>query len=311
MRNAFADEITKLAKVDPRVVLLSGDIGNKLFDQFKQIDSQRFYNCGVAEANMMGVAAGMALSGFRPVIYTITPFTTTRCFEQIRVDVCYHEAPVIIVGTGSGLSYTELGPTHHSLEDMAILRTLPGMRVMAPCDATELRLILRAALKQPNPVYIRIGKKGEPNIHDNLNDVQIGKAIVVRKGSDVTLLSAGTMMSEALKSADLLQEKNISAEVVSFHTIKPLDDNYLLSASKRFKLLVTIEEHGLIGGLSGAVAEWRAKENIITPQVCIGTPDSFLHEVGTQRYAREKFGLLAESIVERITSNINQYQLCG
>lgn len=174
MRNAFAEEMTKLAQQDARVVLLSGDIGNKLFDKFKQVDETRFYNCGVAEANMMGVAAGMALSGLRPVVYTITPFTTTRCFEQIRVDACYHKAPVIIVGTGSGLSYAELGPTHHSLEDMAILRTLPGMRVIAPCDTSELRCALHAALKEDGPVYIRIGKKGEPAIHQNLAAFKIG-----------------------------------------------------------------------------------------------------------------------------------------
>ena len=147
MRNAFADEMTKLAATDHRVVVLSGDIGNKLFDKPKAVDEMRFYNCGIAEANMMGVAAGMAHSGLRPFVYTITPFTTTRCFEQIRVDVCYHHAPVVIVGTGSGLSYADLGPAHHSLEDMAILRTLPGMRVVAPCDASELRQVLHEMLK--------------------------------------------------------------------------------------------------------------------------------------------------------------------
>src|SRR5690348_6310507 len=212
MRNAFAKEVTQLAKADPRVVLLSGDIGNKLFDEFKVVDTDRFYNCGVAEANMMGVAAGMAMSGFRPIIYTITPFTTTRCFEQIRVDVCYHQAPVIIVGTGSGLSYAELGPTHHSLEDMAILRTLPGMCVLAPCDAIELDLMLRAALKQERPVYIRIGKKGEPLIYKEKPSLRIGEAIVVRKGVDVALLNAGILMPEVLKAADLLKEQGIEAE---------------------------------------------------------------------------------------------------
>src|SRR5712671_895994 len=151
MRNAFADEITKLGKEDKRVVLLSGDIGNKLFDKFKEHSEARFLNCGVAEANMMSVASGMALSGLRPFVYTITPFTTTRCFEQIRVDVCYHRAPVIIVGTGAGLSYAELGPTHHSLEDLALLRSLPEMIVFAPCDEVELRLGLRAALAQDGP----------------------------------------------------------------------------------------------------------------------------------------------------------------
>ena len=281
MRNAFADVLTTLAAEDPRLVLLSGDIGNKLFDNFKAVDPLRFYNCGVAEANMMGVAAGMALSGLRPVVYTITPFTTTRCYEQIRVDVCYHQAPVIIVGTGSGLSYAELGPTHHSLEDMAILRALPGMCVLAPCDATELSLMLRAALKQDRPVYIRIGKKGEPAIHKDQPNLHIGKAITVRSGKDIALLNAGILMPEVLKAADILKERGTSAEVVSFHSVKPLDEDYLAEAAKRFKLIVTIEEHGLIGGLGGAIAEWRAVTNISTPLLSFGTPDEFMHEIGS------------------------------
>lgn len=307
MRNAFADEVTKLAEKDQRVVLLSGDIGNKLFDNFKKIDAQRFYNCGVAEANMMGVAAGMALNGLRPIIYTITPFTTTRCFEQIRVDVCYHEAPVIIVGTGSGLSYAELGPTHHSLEDMAILRTLPNMCVMAPCDALELRLALRAALQQDKPVYIRIGKKGEPNIHTTLTSLNIGKAIVVREGVDIAFLSAGTLMPEVLQAADLLKEQGITAEVVSFHSIKPLDTDFLQQATQRFKLLVSVEEHGLIGGLGSAVAEWCAIHNHLIPQLNIGTPDEFMHEVGSQEYARAKYGFTAEKIVSRVLSRLREF----
>jgi transketolase len=307
MRNAFANEVTELAKIDKRVVLLSGDIGNKLFDDFKNVDSDRFYNCGIAEANMMGVAAGMAMSGFRPIIYTITPFTTTRCFEQIRVDVCYHKAPVIIVGTGSGLSYAELGPTHHSLEDLAILRTLPGLSVLAPCDAHELRLALRAALQQDNPVYIRIGKKGEPAIHTPLTHFEIGKAIIVRKGKDVVLLTAGTIMPEALKAADLLENKGISTEVVSVHSIKPLDGDYLALAAKQFELVVTIEEHGLIGGLGSAVSEWYVSQNIPMAQMNFGTPDEFMHEIGSQEYAREKFGLIAENIATNIVARLNRF----
>ena len=306
MRNAFANEMTKLAQQDERVVLLSGDIGNKLFDKFKDVDGHRFYNCGIAEANMMGVAAGMALSGLRPVVYTITPFTTTRCFEQIRVDACYHKAPVIIIGTGSGLSYAELGPTHHSLEDMAILRTLPGMRVMAPCDTSELRLAMRAALNEDGPVYIRIGKKGEPDIHHQLPDFKIGKSIVVREGDDIALLSAGTIMPEVLKAADILKVKGISAEVVSFHTVKPLDTGYLAAAAKRVQFFATIEEHGLIGGLGSAVAEWRASANSVTPLMSFGTPDEFMHDVGTQEYARAKYGLTAENIAERIIASVRK-----
>lgn len=306
MRNAFADELTHIAKENNKVVLLSGDIGNKLFDKFKKVDETRFYNCGVAEANMMGVAAGMALSGLRPFVYTITPFTTTRCFEQIRVDACYHNVPVVIVGTGSGLSYAELGPTHHSLEDMAILRTLPNMRVLAPCDATELRLALRAALQEDSPVYIRIGKKGEPAIHAHAPDFRIGRAIVVRSGTDVALISTGTIISEVLKAADSLAERGISAEVTSFHSIKPLDQAYLEQACVRFTLLATVEEHGRIGGLGSAIAEWRAPRRNMPVQISFGTDDEFMHEVGSQDYARQKYGLTAINIAEKILAALDK-----
>ncbi len=296
MRNAFAEEMTLLAATDKRVVVLSGDIGNKLFDKLKLVDEQRFYNCGIAEANMMGVAAGMAMSGLRPFVYTITPFATTRCFEQIRVDVCYHHAPVVIVGTGSGLSYSDLGPTHHSLEDMAILRTLPGMRVLAPCDASELRQALHEVLKDDSPTYIRIGKKGEADIHKSPPNLKLGKVLVVRPGTDVALLCAGNMMADTLKAADLLAASGISAEVVSFHTVKPLDADYLQQAATRFKLLVTVEEHSRIGGFGSAVAEWRMAQPRNVAQLGFGTDDVFMHEVGTQAYARKKFGLTADNI---------------
>ena len=300
MRNAFADEITKMAIEDERLVLLSGDIGNKLFDKYKEAAPKRFYNCGIAEGNMMSVAAGLSLSGLRAVVYTITPFTTTRCFEQIRVDVCYHNSPVIIVGTGAGLSYADLGPTHHSLEDLAILRTLPEMNVMAPCDSNELRLALRAALNLNKPVYIRIGKKGEPDIHNNLTNLEIGKSIIIKEGKNISLICSGTIISEALEAAAILNDKGLSVEVVSMHTIKPLDEDYLLRASSDFKMLVTLEEHGKIGGLGGAVAEWRSNNNIVVNHLILGTPDEFMHEVGSQEYARDKYGLVAKKMAKTI-----------
>jgi transketolase len=300
MRNAFADEVTQLAKQDERVVLLSGDIGNKLFDKLKAVGERHFLNCGIAEANMIGVAAGMALSGLRPIVYTIAPFTTTRCFEQIRVDACYHKAPIVIVGTGSGLSYAELGPTHHSLEDLAILRTLPGMTVVAPCDVSEMREALRAALKHDGPVYIRIGKKGEPAIHKAPLNFQFGKAVTVTVGKDIALLVAGTVMPEALAAAQILLEHGISAEVTSFHTVKPLDLAYLQKATDRFKLIVTIEEHGKIGGLGSAVAEWRTHANCQVPQLILGTEDEFMHEIGDQAFARLKYGLTGQQIASSV-----------
>ena len=305
MRNAFADEIARLGTIDSRVVLLSGDIGNKLFDKFKERAEGRFLNCGVAEANMMSVAAGMALSGLRPVIYTITPFTTARCFEQIRVGVCYHYAPVIIVGTGAGLSYAELGPTHHSLEDVALLRTLPGMTVIAPCDEIELRLGLRAALLQDGPVYMRIGKKGEPVIYEQEPEFRLGKAITVRDGANVCLISAGSIMPAVLGAADLLAGRGLSARVESFHTIKPLDTDRLSELFERYPLIAVIEEHGRIGGLGGSIAEWLALGDAKRARMLhFGTDDAFMHEVGSQDYARGKFGLTADNIAEKVSARL-------
>ncbi len=303
MRNAFADEITRLGKADPRVVLLSGDIGNKLFDEFKAGSHGRFFNCGVAEANMMGVAAGMALCGLRPIVYTITPFTTTRCFEQIRVDVCYHKAPVIIVGTGSGLSYADLGPTHHSCEDMAILRTLPGMTVLAPADSTELRLALREALGQDGPVYMRIGKKGEPAIHRSDPQFRIGRAITIHAGTDVCLISTGVMASVVMAAASILGERGISTRVESFHTVKPLDGATLADVFSRFPVVAVVEEHGRIGGLAGGIAEWLAEHRFACANLLsFGIDDAFMHEVGSQEYARRKFGLTSENIAKQVES---------
>jgi len=302
MRNAFADELTKLGNEDSRVVMLSGDIGNRLFDKFKDKHPSRFFNCGVAEANMMGVAAGMAMNGLRPVAYTITPFVTTRCLEQIRTDVCYHEAPVTIVAVGAGLAYSGLGPTHHACEDISFLRSIPNMVVICPGDAFEVRGALRAAMQQDRPVYIRMGKKGEPVVHKGpIADFKIGKAITIAEGSDVCLLSTGNMLPEAIEAAHKLKDKGISAEVVSFHTVKPLDEEKLKQAFARFKLVATIEEHSLIGGFGAAVSEWLVdSETSARKFLRFGTPDAFFKKSGEQEYAREVLGLTGHQIADKI-----------
>ena len=302
MRNAFADELTRLGDEDSRIVMLSGDIGNRLFDKFKAKHPSRFFNCGVAEANMMGVAAGMAMNGLRPVAYTITPFVTTRCLEQIRTDVCYHEAPVTIVAVGAGLSYSGLGPTHHSCEDISFLRSIPNMVVICPGDAFEVRAALRAAMQQDHPVYIRMGKKGEPVVHaGSIENFQIGKAITVSDGTDVCLLSTGNMLPEAIEAARKLGEQGISAQVVSFHTVKPLDQAHLKDAFGRFKLVATIEEHSLIGGFGAAVSEWLADTRTGNQNFMrFGTPDAFFKQSGEQEYAREALGLTGHQIGEKI-----------
>jgi transketolase len=303
MRNAFADEITKLAALDARIVLLSGDIGNRLFDDFRAESGERFFNCGVAEANMMSAAAGLALSGFRPFCYSITPFVTTRCLEQIRVDVCYHQQPVTIVGVGAGLGYACEGATHHACEDIAFLRALPGMTVLCPGDAVEVRLALRAVLDQAGPVYLRLGKKGEPVVHAAEPPFAIGRAIALRQGEDVCLLSTGTLLPVAVAAADLLEASGIATGLTSFHTVKPLDEDHLAEVCDRYPVVVTIEEHSLIGGFGAAVAEWLADgpapRTGSVRLVRIGTADRFLREAGEQAHARACFDLTPEAICRR------------
>ena len=291
-----------LARARGDVCLLSGDIGNRMFDQYKKIAPERFINCGIAESNMMSMAAGMALTGLRPVVYTITPFTTTRCLEQIRIGVAYHQAPVVIVGTGSGLSYSELGATHHSLEDLAILRTLPGLNVMAPADSMELVAQLREALDSPNPTYMRIGKKGEPILHKQSTNLGIGKASMLREGTDLLVLGIGPILSEALIAADAVAEQGISVAVASLGGVKPLDDRFLADMTERFQSWLSLEEHGIIGGLGSTLMEWLGERNNNEVKLeRLGIPDMFLHKLGNQSYMRQQLGLDSEGLAKKFS----------
>ena len=305
MRSLFAKEITNLAKKNGDIVLLSGDIGNKMFDGFKEIAPNRFFNCGIAEANMMSMASGMALSGLRPYIYTITPFTTTRCLEQIKIGAAYHNSNVVIVGTGSGLSYAELGPTHHSLEDIAILRSIPDIRILAPSDPMELKVQLMETVNLKGPTYIRIGKKGEPNLHTDLANLGIGKANILREGKNILILAVGPIVSEALKAVEELDDNDISVAVATMSSIRPLDIYFLESMLKRgFKNWVTLEEHGLIGGLGSTILEW-ASDNKVSNKVKltrIGVKNEFIHKLGNQAYTRQILGIDTNGIRNTIQS---------
>lgn len=308
MRNAFADEITSLAATDARLVMMMGDIGNRLFDKFKASYPTRFFNCGVAEANMISMAAGMASCGLRPVCYTITPFITYRCLEQIRLDLCYHRQPVVVVGTGAGLSYASLGATHHSLEEMGMMRLLPELKVLCPADQNELRGCLRSALQENGPVYIRIGKKGEPVVHSQIPEITLGKALMLRDGREVALHSAGNMLPVALQVADLLAEKGFSTRVLSHHTLKPLDTETVAKSFADCGVVATMEEHSILGGLGTSLAEWMSE----CPQATngkrlwrFGTRDEFLHEAGEQEHARHYFGLDAESVTQKLLAALS------
>ena len=308
MRNAFAAELKELATTDERIVLLSGDIGNRLFDNFKKECPERFFNCGVAEANMTGMAAGMAMCGLRPITYTITTFNTYRCLEQIRLDICYHNLPVIIVGVGAGLSYAGLGATHQSLEDITMLRMLPNMTVICPGDAVEVGLALRAVVKHEGPAYIRLGKKNEPVVHQQEPSFEIGKGIVIHEGSDVCILSTGNMLPIARDAAFNLQNHGVSARVVSMHTVKPLDADLLKDVFFNFEIIVTVEEHSLLGGFGGSIAEWVIDHQPLKGRLCrIGIADKFLHGCGNQENARNITGLTSDQISQKILAVMNQF----
>lgn len=306
MRNAFADEMTRICTESSKPVLLSGDIGNRLFDKLKAAAPDQFYNCGVAEANMIGVASGLALSGYRPFAYTIVPFITTRVLEQIRIDLCYHNVPATVVGVGGGLSYAALGPTHHALEDIALLRVLPNMTVLCPGDALEVRACLKAALAHDGPVYIRLGKKGEPVVHQAEPSIIIGKSLMLRDGTDCTILAVGNLLPEAMKAANLLADQNIQVRVVSLVSVKPLDGAMLTRNFASTKLVVSLEEHSVAGGAGSAILEWISDHDpaAMTKFMRIATPDAFYKLSGKQSYARQQLGLDAESISRKITSRL-------
>jgi len=301
VRNAFAKAVNDLADDHSDIVLLAGDIGNRLFDEYKKSHPERFYNCGVAEAGMTGIAGGLAASGLHPITYTITPFNTVRCLEQIRLDICYPNYPAIIVGTGAGLSYAGLGATHHSMEDIGLMRMLPNMHVVCPGDAVEVRLAVRAAVELKRPVYIRLGKKGEPQIHSQVPDFTIGKGVTLEHGTDVALLSVGNMLSVAKEVSTRLRKFGISPCLVSLHTIKPLDDDLLSQLFSDCKKVVVIEEHGLAGGAGSAILEWaNAKEVDASKVVCFGVKDAFLTACGSQEEARCLLKLDADSIISSV-----------
>lgn len=308
MRNAFADEILKMARECPELVLVTADIGNRLFDQFKAEFPERFFNVGVAEALMTGVAAGLASQGLKAFTYTITPFATVRCLEQIKVDLCYHNLPVVVCGVGSGYSYGILGATHHACDDVSLLRTLPNMAVVCPGDPQEVRAAMRASLKWPSPMYLRLGKKGEPNIHPGLPDLRIGKALPLKSGTAACLFSTGTVLPLALEAGERLAAQGIALEVVSFPSVKPLDQEFLGQAAERFSVWITLEEHSLVGGLGSALAEWLVDRRVSNQLLRIAAPDEFIKDCGEQEYIQRNVGLSGDSITQRILGWINQPQ---
>ena len=303
MRTAFIQALIECARANERIWLLVGDLGYSVVEPFKQEFPDRFINVGVAEQNMTGIAAGLALSGKIVFTYSIANFPTLRCLEQIRNDVCYHNANVKIVAVGGGLAYGAQGMTHHATEDLAIMRALPNMTVVAPGDPIETALATRAIIDRPGPCYLRLGKSREPIVHQTSPHFQIGKAIMVREGSDVTLISTGGILYNTVQAAEQLAQQGIQARVLSMPTLKPLDTEAVVAAARETGAIVSIEEHSISGGLGSAVAEVLAElGNSNTTFRQIGIRDEFCSQIGSQEYLRGIHGLSVEGIVEAVRS---------
>jgi transketolase len=302
VRTTFINTLTELAAADPRITLVVGDLGFGVVQEFARRFPDQFLNCGVAEQNMTGVASGMALSGRIVFTYSIANFSTLRPLEQIRNDICYHNANVVVVSIGGGLAYGSLGMSHHATEDLAIMRTLPGMTVVAPGDLVETRAAVAALAHGMGPAYLRLGRNGEAAVHNGAVDWSLGKAIEVRPGNDLTLISTGAMLSTAVAAADRLRhEAGLSVRVLSMHTLKPLDAGAICTAARETQAIITLEEHSILGGLGGAVAEIVCEAAI--PGVRfrrLGLPSAYLKEVGSQEHLLATHRLDERSIADEL-----------
>jgi transketolase len=290
-----------LAEHDERINLVVGDLGFGVVEPFAKRFPKRFLNAGVAEQNMTGIAAGMALCGKVVFTYSIANFPTLRCLEQVRNDVCYHQASVKVVAVGGGMAYGALGVSHYATEDIAIMRSLPGMVIVAPGDPIEVELATRAIVNEPGPCYLRLGRAGEPAVHRPGVPFRLGKAITVRNGGDLTLISTGGLLHTTVQVAERLAKEGVQARVLSMHTVKPLDTEAILAAARETRAIVTLEEHSVVGGLGGAVAETLAESGEAqVPFKRVGLPSAFPSHVGSQEYLRAAHGLSEDEILKSL-----------
>ncbi len=302
MRDAFIAELSQLAETDPSVMLITGDLGFGVLTDFAKRFPDQFINAGVAEQNMTGLACGLALEGHKVFTYSIGNFTTLRCLEQLRNDVCYHDADVTAVAVGGGFSYGQLGMSHFATEDLAILRALPNMMVVAPSDPWETRILARQMAARKGPKYLRLDK-GKGGLPETPDDVTLGQVRQVRDGDDATIVTIGAILSEALKAAETLSSAGIEARILSVHTLKPLDGAPIARAATETGALVTVEEHSVVGGLGGAVAEICLKAGAMPRGYrAIGLADCYPTIVGDQDYLRAAYAMDADAIVKAVTS---------
>lgn len=297
MRNAFSDALVAAAINDPKVLLLTGDHGYALFDAFRKSRPNQYINCGIAEQNMVGVAAGLAKAGFKPIVYGLAAFLPMRVLEQIKIDVCYENLPVILIGDGAGLVYSHLGTSHQCTEDIACTRVIPELTVLSPCDRFEMTTAMQLALELKSPVYLRMGKSDKGDVHTSSVSFSAGKLLpVTALGKKIALIATGSMVV----TSQQLVEQGLAAEVWSAPSLKPMDYSALDEISSRVDCIVTLEEHSVMGGLGACVAEQVAATHSNTPVYRIGIEDRFSSHCGTYDYLLKEHRIDLPSIQQKI-----------
>ena len=300
MRDTFVRTLIALAKENPNIELITGDLGFGVLKPFWERLPDQFINAGIAEQNMTSVAAGMALEGKTVFTYSIGNFPTLRCLEQIRNDCAYHGANVKIVCVGGGFVYGSLGMSHHATEDIAVMRALPGVAVLCPGDLVEAEEATKAIAKYPGTCYLRLGRGGEKRIHDHIDNFEIGKAIKIHDGEKIAIFSTGAIFEEVADAEAILAEHDIYPAVYTFPTVKPIDRAVIARCAADFDMIVTVEEHNIVGGFGSAVAEVLAELPERARLLRIGIHDTYSSIVGSQKYLRSQFGLDSGGIATQV-----------
>jgi transketolase len=302
VRKRSLDMVYELAKKDERIVFIGSDLGIGTLDNFRKEMPERFFMEGVSEANVVGMAAGMALEGRIVYVNTIATFLTRRCFEQVVLDLGLHNVNVRLIANGGGVVYAPLGPTHLAIDDLAIMRAVPNMTIVAPCDADEMSRLMPQTVEHRGPMYIRLGKGGDPVVSNAGKPFRIGKAIQMTSGNDVLLVTTGITLKIGLEAAEALKQSGVDATVLHMHTVKPLDIDAILLHAARVHAIVTIEEHTIMGGLGGAVAEVLAEAGFNPAKRFkrIGLPDVFPHGYGSQASMMEHYGITTERTIATV-----------
>lgn len=303
MRNTFIDTIIDTCKTREDVFIISGDAGLGVFDEFKEKRAERFLNLGVAEQNMISFSAGLAMTGFKVYVYNIIPFVLYRCYEQVRNDICYQELPVTLVGIGSGITYSPQGMTHYSVEDLGIAQTLPNLKVFSPIDPIEAKLAARYSLSSESPVYVRLAKRGEPNIHKTEN-FDITEPQLVEDGEDIALIFHGSIGLEVLKTREILKKDGIRPKFISIPMVMPINTEKLFSMLQNLKCVITVEEHFINSGIGSMLSREYVKAKPGWKLFTLGIPDGFIHVIKDLDGMREYFGISAARIAEYIRKKV-------